>query len=66
MGWALQNAGRVRMVGPPGGSVGAGTEFLIAPDQGVVVAVMANVSDAPLSPVLGNLIRMFLPAFRTK
>jgi CubicO group peptidase (beta-lactamase class C family) len=64
MGWALQNAGGMRLVGHPGGSVGGGTDFLMIPDQRIVVAVMANVSDAPLSPVLVNLIRMFLPAPR--
>lgn len=50
IGWRVNrdDAGR-RIVGHGGSSVGGRTQLLMYPDQGVVVAVTANLSEAPVS-----------------
>src|SRR5690606_31825164 len=51
LGWSsgTDSAGR-RWVGHTGGSVGARAVLLVYPDQRVVVAALANLGTAPMSP----------------
>lgn len=63
IGWrvARDSAGR-RVVGHGGGSVGGTTFFRLYPEQGVVVAVTANMSDADLDEAGEAIARAFLEA----
>ena len=63
IGWSVgrDSAGR-RTVGHTGGSVGGTTWFRIYPEQGVVVAITANLSDADLDEAGGEIGRAFLEA----
>lgn len=63
IGWSVarDSAGR-RVVGHGGGSVGGTTFFRIWPEQGVVVAITANLSDAGLEDAGVAIGRAFLEA----
>lgn len=63
IGWSVarDSAGR-RIVGHGGGSVGGTTFFRLYPEQGVVVAVTANMSDADLDEAGEEIGRAFLEA----
>ena len=50
IGWKISGDGQgQRIRGHTGGSVGGTTAFLLCPDTGVVVALVANLTDASLS-----------------
>ena len=63
IGWSVarDSAGR-RIVGHGGGSVGGTTFFRLYPEQGVVVAITANMSDADLDEAGAEVGRAFLEA----
>jgi CubicO group peptidase (beta-lactamase class C family) len=42
LGWFLGNTGSHRLVGHAGGDTGFGSDFILAPDDGVAVTVMVN------------------------
>lgn len=62
IGWRVyeDDAGR-RVVGHGGSSVGGRTQLVMYPDQGVVIAVTANLSEAPVSEAFAMaIVRGFL------
>ena len=63
IGWSVgrDSTGR-RIVGHGGGSVGGTTFFRLYPEQGVVVAITANMSDADLDEAGETIGRAFLEA----
>jgi CubicO group peptidase (beta-lactamase class C family) len=59
LGWSVDSVDGLRVIGHSGGSVGGTTQFLIFPDERMVVAVTTNLSDAKVGPIANEVARLF-------
>lgn len=63
IGWRVgtDEEGR-RVVGHTGGSIGGTTRLWVYPEEGVAVAVVSNLSDAPLDGLTRRVAALFIEA----
>ncbi len=59
LGWSVDTVDGRRVIGHSGGSMGGTTQFLIFPDQRMVVAVTTNLSDASVGPIAREVAKLF-------
>lgn len=59
LGWSVDSVDGLRVIGHSGGSVGGTTQFLIFPDQRMVVAVTTNLSDAKVGAIANEVAKLF-------
>jgi CubicO group peptidase (beta-lactamase class C family) len=59
LGWGADTVDGRRVIGHSGGSVGGTTQFLIFPDERMVVAVTTNLSDAKVGPIANEVAKLF-------
>ncbi len=59
LGWSVATVDGHRVIGHSGGSVGGTTQFLIFPDERMVVAVVTNHSDAKVAPIAMEVAKLF-------
>jgi CubicO group peptidase (beta-lactamase class C family) len=59
LGWSVGTVDGRRVIGHSGGSVGGTTQFLIFPDERLVVAVTTNLSDAKVGPIANEVAKLF-------
>jgi CubicO group peptidase (beta-lactamase class C family) len=59
LGWSVDTVDGRRVIGHSGGSVGGTTQFLIFPDERLVVAVTTNLSDAKVGPIANEVAKLF-------
>lgn len=60
LGWAVAELRGRRVVASPGSSIGGNTAFVLFPDQGVVLTVMSNVTEAEVPPIWQALAGVFV------
>jgi CubicO group peptidase (beta-lactamase class C family) len=59
LGWNVGTMDGHRVIGHSGGSVGGTTQFLIFPDERLVVAITTNLSDARVGPIANEVAKLF-------
>ena len=61
IGWFVRSAGGRRELYGSGGQVGGRSSLYVYPDDGVVLAVAANLTDADLVPLEREILRLLIP-----
>jgi CubicO group peptidase (beta-lactamase class C family) len=63
IGWFVRQAGERREIYSSGGQVGGRASLYVFPDDGLVLAVMSNLTNAEIVPLEHEILRLLLPGY---